>query len=244
MTDFARLRGLSTSVPLTSAAWYDSSCSGIDVQDRRQFAVVLGQAQDMHAFRLGNLGVRVGEHVQLAAARLDFLEVGLQLVEQRIVGRDGDHRHVAVDQRQRAVLEFAGRVGFGVDVGDFLELQRAFQGDRVMPAAAEEQRVLLVGEALGPGLDLGFELEHLVDRHRQVAQLVEVGAFVSARRGGRLTLAMTSVSRNSAASWVVKALVEATPISGPARVMKRSARFADDGRFGHVADGQRACLPE
>jgi hypothetical protein len=33
---------------------------------------------------------------------------------------------------------------------------------------------------------------------------------------------MTSVSsRASAVSWVVKALVEATPISGPARVMKR-----------------------
>jgi hypothetical protein len=43
---------------------------------------------------------------------------------------------------------------------------------------------------------------------------------------------MTSVSRNSAASWVVKALVEATPISGPARVMKRSAHsrtMADSG---------------
>ncbi len=43
---------------------------------------------------------------------------------------------------------------------------------------------------------------------------------------------MTSVSRKSAASWVVKALVEATPISGPARVMKRSAHsrtMADSG---------------
>jgi hypothetical protein len=57
---------------------------------------------------------------------------------------------VLVHQRQRAVLEFAGRVGLGVDVGDFLELQRAFQGDRVVVAAAEEQRVLLVGEALRP----------------------------------------------------------------------------------------------
>jgi hypothetical protein len=31
-----------------------------------------------------------------------------------------------VHQRQRAVLEFAGRIGLGVDVGDLLELQRAF----------------------------------------------------------------------------------------------------------------------
>ena len=62
-----------------------------------------------------------------------------------------------VDQRQRAVLEFAGRVGFGVDVGDFLELQRAFESDRVVVAAAEEQRVVLVGEAAGPALDLRFQ---------------------------------------------------------------------------------------
>ena len=35
-------------------------------------------------------------------------------------------------------------------------------------------------------------------------------------------LASTRVSRYSAASWVVKALVDATPISGPARVRNRS----------------------
>ena len=33
------------------------------------------------------------------------------------------------------------------------------------------------------------------------------------------TLASTKVNKNSPASWVVKALVEATPISTPARVM-------------------------
>ncbi len=38
--------------------------------------------------------------------------------------------------------------------------------------------MVLVGEARGPGLDLGFEVEDLVDRSRQVAQLVEVGAFL------------------------------------------------------------------
>lgn len=29
VTDLAKLRGLSTSVPFTSAAWYDSNCSGM-----------------------------------------------------------------------------------------------------------------------------------------------------------------------------------------------------------------------
>jgi hypothetical protein len=43
---------------------------------------------------------------------------------------------------------------------------------------------------------------------------------------------------------VVKALVEATPISGPARVRKLERGLAHDGRFRHVADGQGARLAE
>jgi hypothetical protein len=41
----------------------------------------------------------------------------------------------------RAVLEFAGRIAFGVDVGDFLELARAFERDRGARAAAEIEHV-------------------------------------------------------------------------------------------------------
>ena len=74
----------------------------------------------------------------------------LELLEQRVVRRDVDHRHLARHQRERAVLELAGRIGLGVDVGDFLELERAFERDRVVQAAAEEQRVLLAREALAP----------------------------------------------------------------------------------------------
>ncbi len=74
----------------------------------------------MHAFRGADFRVLVSEDVKLAAARLDFPEVGLQLVEQVVVRGNRNDWHVAIDQRQRSVLEFAGRVGFGMDVGDFL----------------------------------------------------------------------------------------------------------------------------
>ena len=86
--------------------------------------------------------------IQLAAARAHFLQVRLQLLEQVVVRRDRDDRHVFVDERERAVLQLARRIRLGVDVRDFLELQRAFHRDRVHRAAAEEQRVVLVGEAL------------------------------------------------------------------------------------------------
>ena len=44
--------------------------------------------------------------------------------------RDGDDRHLLVDQRDRAVLHLASGIAFGVDVGDLLQLQRAFERDR------------------------------------------------------------------------------------------------------------------
>jgi hypothetical protein len=72
------------------------------------------------------------------------------------------------------VLEFAGRVGLGVDVADLLELERAFQRDRVVQAAAQEQRVLLAGEGLRPGHDLRLQRQHGLHRDRQVAQRLQV----------------------------------------------------------------------
>ena len=45
--------------------------------------------------------------------------------------RDRDDRQVLVDQRDRAVLHLARRIALGVDVRDLLQLQRAFERDRV-----------------------------------------------------------------------------------------------------------------
>ncbi len=120
----------------------------------------------MHAFRFRDFRVGIGEDVQLATPGLHFLEVGLQLVEQLVVRGNRDDRHLGVDQRQRAVLQFAGRVGFGVDVGYFLQLQGTFEGNRIVPAAAQEQGVLFVGKALGPGFDFRLKLQHLVRQPR------------------------------------------------------------------------------
>lgn len=94
---------------------------------------MLRQPQHVDLLGLREVAVGVREDIQLAAAGLDFLEVGLELVEQAVVGGNGDDGHVAVDQGERAVLEFAGGVGFGVDVGDVLEFERAFERDRQVP---------------------------------------------------------------------------------------------------------------
>mmetsp|Transcript_59261 Transcript_59261/g.139848 ORF Transcript_59261/g.139848 Transcript_59261/m.139848 type:complete len:517 (-) Transcript_59261:3941-5491(-) len=77
-----------------------------------------------------------------------------------------------------------------MDVADFLELERAFQRDRVVQAAAEEERVFLAGEFLAPGDDLGLQRQHGLHRHRQVTQVLQVlglglVAEVAARLGQR-----------------------------------------------------------
>ena len=59
--------------------------------------------------------IGVGEDEQLAAARADFLQIALQLFDERVVWRDDHDRHRLGDERERAVFEFACGVGFGVD---------------------------------------------------------------------------------------------------------------------------------
>src|SRR6266851_4393268 len=61
--------------------------------------------------------------------RAHLLKIGFELLEQLIVGRHRDHRHVFVDQRQGTMLELRRGVAFCVDVRDFLELQRTLQGN-------------------------------------------------------------------------------------------------------------------
>jgi hypothetical protein len=57
------------------------------------------------------------------------------------------------------VLHLAGGVAFGVDVGDFFQLERAFEGDGVVDAAAEEEEVVGGVEDFGEFFALGGEGE-------------------------------------------------------------------------------------
>ncbi len=59
-----------------------------------------------------------------------------------------------VDQGDRAMLHFGGGHSLGVDVADFLQLQRPFQRDGIMISAAQEQPVFAIAEFQGDLLDL------------------------------------------------------------------------------------------
>ena len=52
------------------------------------------------------------------------------------------------DQGDGTVLEFAGGIALGVDVGHFLQLQGAFQGQRIVPPPAQVQDIFGLRERL------------------------------------------------------------------------------------------------
>ncbi len=59
-----------------------------------------------------------------AAAGGDLLNVGYGLFEQIVLGGDHYDRHVLVDECDGTVLQLAGGITLGVDVGDLLKLKR------------------------------------------------------------------------------------------------------------------------
>src|ERR1700683_1132004 len=87
------------------------------------------------------------------------------------------------------MFELACGIGFGMNIGDFLQLERTLHGDRIERAAAEEEGGMLVGEALGELLNHAIERESLVDERRQLnetrykpALALAVGAIVLGKR--------------------------------------------------------------
>ncbi len=75
-----------------------------------------------------------------------------------------DDREIFIDQRIRSVLHLARGIAFRVDVGNFLQLQRAFERDGEMNAAAEIEKIVGAEKLAGEVFVLpvvgqnGFEL--------------------------------------------------------------------------------------
>ncbi len=68
------------------------------------------------------------------------------------------------------MLQLAGGVGLGVDVGDLFELEGALQGHGVVQAAPQEEDVLAIAVLLRQLLDLLLLLQDLLDLFRRLAQ--------------------------------------------------------------------------
>ena len=75
------------------------------------------------------------------------------------------------------MLQFTCGVGFGVNIGDFLEFERPFHGYRVLDTAAEKQRVVLLDEAVRQLLERRIDPERLPYQLRQFAQALDQGGL-------------------------------------------------------------------
>jgi len=114
-----------------------------------------------------------GEDDAVAGAHL--LDVVEHFAVVLVLHGDRDYGHALVDQRDGAVLHLGGGIAFGVDVADFLELERALHGHGVLQAASQEEEVLVIGVALGDG-GAGFvQLERLADKLWHAGEVIERG---------------------------------------------------------------------
>ena len=124
------------------------------------------------------------------AARRGFLQIGGGFFEEPVAGREHDHRHGLVDQRDRAMLHLAGGIALGVDIGKLLELQGSFHGDGEGCPAPQEQDVRGIGQRLGHGADARISSEYFGDLCRQFGQRLDQLGFarridLAARPGRR-----------------------------------------------------------
>ena len=71
------------------------------------------------------------------------------------------------------MLEFARRIGLGVDVADLLELEGSFKRYWVVHAATEKECMLLLCETLGPVDHLRLEGKHRRKRRGDMTQRLE-----------------------------------------------------------------------
>ena len=118
--------------------WYASNCSGTISRMGDSTSGAAGIYNDMIR-RFRDLFIAFGgqrDHHPERAFTSFMLEIRLFVAQHRvgirstIARRDHHHRQVLVDQRVGTVLHLAGGISLGVDVGDLLQLERAFERDR------------------------------------------------------------------------------------------------------------------
>ena len=107
-----------------------------------------------------------------ASACLDFLNVAHELVVEHVLRGDDHHGHLVVDEGDGAVLHFGSGVSFGMDIADFLELQRTFEGYGIVVTATQVKEVVGVGEDAADVADMVVGFQHFRHLFRNAVQLL------------------------------------------------------------------------
>ena len=182
-------------------------------------------------------GIRVADKDDLALPRGHFLHVGDGLVEELVSRGDHDDRHALVDQRDRAMLQLAGGIAFGMDVGDLLELERTFERDRITRAAAEIENIPCLGQAMGQLFVRRFvpeNLGHVTGYFHQ--RLDEFGLELRTDRAPRL--ARRDCETRQHGELTGEGLGRGHADLRTAECRQNPIRFARNRRFAHIHHGQ------
>ena len=84
------------------------------------------------------------------------------------------------------MLQLAGGIGLGMDVGDLLQLQRTLHAGGIVEIAADEEDGVVVEEARGKMLDLALLLEYPCGFVGQALQLGDERGVIFGRDGAAL----------------------------------------------------------
>src|SRR2546428_13557982 len=129
-------------------------------------------------------GVRDGDDLALAGE--DLLDVAEHALVRAVAPGPRDDGQPVGDERDGAMLHLAAGVALGVDVGDLLELERPFEGDRKLEPAAEIEEGTRAGELAGDRRNLAVELERLLDETWDLDEVVDPLLHVLGRQGAAL----------------------------------------------------------
>ena len=75
-----------------------------------------------------------------------LLDITDNLLIKMVAGCDDKDRHFAVDERNGPVLHLGCRITFGMNIGNLLQFQGTFKGQRIVVATSQIEAVLGIGE--------------------------------------------------------------------------------------------------
>ena len=90
------------------------------------------------------------------SARGSFLQIAHAFVQQLGLGQNSHQQTAGLDQGDGPVLQFTRCIALAEDIADFFELERRFQRQRIIHAAACKENVLGLTKAAGRPLKLSF----------------------------------------------------------------------------------------
>ena len=83
-----------------------------------------------------------GESAYISAAGLDLNYVGNGLFIKRRLCQNADHQSAVLDEADGTVLQLAGSIGFGMDIGYLLKLKRTLHAAGIIHTPAKVKYIL------------------------------------------------------------------------------------------------------